>query len=199
MVLPIFPAQALDSSVITTVWVGLCVITFFNLRFGTTLAGLVVPGYLVPLLLLKPASALVIWAEAIVTYLLARLLADHMMRRTGSCTMFVRDRFFALLLISVLVRAVSDGWLLPALGRALVAQGWSIDYHNNLYSVGLVIIALTANQMWNGGMARGVGTFVLYVGLTYAIVRIWDQRRLMKTLRTNPLYRRCPLRKYRIG
>lgn len=171
MVLPIFPAQALDSSVITTVWVGLCVITFFNLRFGTTLAGLVVPGYLVPLLLLKPASALVIWAEAIVTYLLARLLADHMMRRTGSCTMFGRDRFFALLLISVLVRAVSDGWLLPALGRALVAQGWSIDYHNNLYSFGLVIIALTANQMWNGGMARGVGTFVLYVGLTYAIVR----------------------------
>lgn len=171
MVLPIFPAQALDSSVITTVWIGLCVITFLNLRFGTTLAGLVVPGYLVPLLLLKPASAFVIWGEAIATYLIARFLADYMMRRTGSCTMFGRDRFFALLLVSVFVRVVSDGWLLPLLGRTLVAHGWSVDYHNNLYSFGLVIIALTANQMWNGGMARGMGTFVLYVGVTYAIVR----------------------------
>ena len=168
--LDIFPAQALDSSVITTVWVGLCVITLLNLRFGTTLAGLVVPGYLVPLLLIKPASAYVIWAEAIVTYLIARLLADQLMRRTGSCSMFGRDRFFALLLVSVFVRVVSDGWLLPALGRSLADQGWSFDYHNNLYSFGLVIIALTANQMWNGGMARGMGTFVLYVGLTYAIV-----------------------------
>lgn len=171
MVLPLFPAQALDSSVITTVWVGLCVITVLNLRFGTTMAGLVVPGYLVPLLLIKPASAFVIWGESIVTYLLARLLADVLMRRTGSSAMFGRDRFFALLLVSVFVRTVSDGWLLPALGQWLTAQGYLFDYHNNLYSFGLVIIALTANQMWNAGMARGAGTFVLYVGLTYVIVR----------------------------
>jgi len=171
MVLPIFPAQALDSSVITTVWIGLCVITLFNLRFGTTLAGLVVPGYLVPLLLLKPTSALVIGVESIVTYLIARLLADKMMRRTGSSAMFGRDRFFALLLVSVMVRVVSDGWLLPALGRALSAQGWIFDYHNNLYSFGLVIIALTANQMWNGGMVRGMATSLLYIAVTYAIVR----------------------------
>lgn len=171
MVLPIFPAQALDSSVITTVWVGLCVITFFNLRFGMTLAGLVVPGYLVPLLLIKPMSATVIWAEAIVTYLLARLLADKVMRWSGSCTMFGRDRFFALLLTSVLVRTVSDGWLLPALGEWLSGQGYAFDYHNNLHSFGLVIIALTANQMWNSGMVRGMGTFVLQVSVTFAIVR----------------------------
>lgn len=171
MALPVFPAQALDGSVITTVFVGLCVITFFNLRFGTTMAGLVVPGYLVPLLLLKPMAAFVIWGEAIVTYVLARLLADHMMRRTGSCTMFGRDRFFALLLLSVLVRVVSDGWVLPAVGQRLTALGWAFDYHNNLYSFGLVIIALVANQMWNAGLARGMRTFVLHVGLTYVIVR----------------------------
>ncbi|MDQ3040209.1 MAG: poly-gamma-glutamate biosynthesis protein PgsC/CapC, partial [Pseudomonadota bacterium] len=134
MILPIFPAQALDSSVLTTVWVGLCVITFFNLRFGTTLAGLVVPGYLVPLLLVKPISVAVIWTEAIVTYLLARLLADYLMRRTGSCTMFGRDRFFALLLISVLVRTVFDGYLLPWTGDWLSTRGFAFDYHNNLYS-----------------------------------------------------------------
>ncbi|MBA2547929.1 MAG: poly-gamma-glutamate biosynthesis protein PgsC/CapC, partial [Burkholderiaceae bacterium] len=171
MMLPIFPAQALDSSVLTTVWIGLCVITFFNLRFGTTVAGLVVPGYLVPLLLVKPTSVAVIWTEAVVTYLLARLLADYLMRRTGSCTMFGRDRFFALLLISVLVRTVFDGFLLPWAGSWLSANGVAFDYHNNLYSFGLVIIALTANQMWNAGMVRGIGVFVLYVGLTFAIVR----------------------------
>ncbi len=169
--LPIFPAQALDSSVLTTVWIGLCVITFFNLRFGTSVAGLVVPGYLVPLLLVKPTSVAVIWTEAIVTYLLARLLADYLMRRTGSCTMFGRDRFFALLLISVLVRTVFDGFLLPWAGGWMSAHGVAFDYHNNLYSFGLVIIALTANQMWNAGMVRGIGIFVLYVGLTFAIVR----------------------------
>ena len=171
MMLPIFPAQALDSSVLTTVWIGLCVITFLNLRFGTTVAGLVVPGYLVPLLLVKPTSVAVIWVEAIVTYLLARLLADYLMRRTGSCTMFGRDRFFALLLISVLVRTVFDGFLLPWAGGLMAANGVAFDYHNNLYSFGLVIIALTANQMWNAGMTRGLGVFVLYVGLTFAIVR----------------------------
>lgn len=171
MVLHLFPAQALDSSVITTVWVGLCVIAFLNLRFGLTMAGLVVPGYLVPLLLVKPISFVVVLVEAIVTYLLARLLADVLMRATGSCTMFGRDRFFALLLISVFVRAVSDGWLLPMLGEWLSGQGFAFDYQNNLYSFGLVIIALTANQFWSSRLVRGLGGFAVYVGLTWLLVR----------------------------
>lgn len=171
MTFAIFPAQALDSSVITTVWIGLCVVTMLNLRFGTTLAGLVVPGYLVPLLLVKPISAGVIWVEALVTYVIAKAVADALMRATGSCTMFGRDRFFALLLISVFVRVTFDGWLLPLVGQQLAGAGLVFDYHNNLHSFGLVIVALTANQMWNAGMARGTGTFLLYVGITWAIVR----------------------------
>lgn len=171
MVLNLFPAQALDSSVITTVWIGLCVITMLNLRFGLTTAGLVVPGYLVPLLLIKPMSVGVILVEAIATYLIARLLADRLLRQTGSSAMFGRDRFFALLLISVFVRAVSDGWLLPLLGDWLNANGVVMDYQNNLYSFGLVIIALTANQFWNSRLVPGLGVFALYCGLTWAIVR----------------------------
>ena len=63
--LPIFPEGSLASSVITTVWVGIFVITFFNLRFGWGMSGLVVPGYLVPLLLLKPWAVLAITVEGI--------------------------------------------------------------------------------------------------------------------------------------
>ena len=59
-VLPIFPEGGLASSVITTVWVGVWVLCLFNLRFGWVLSGLVVPGYLVPLIIVKPVSALVI-------------------------------------------------------------------------------------------------------------------------------------------
>ena len=70
MILPIFPEGGLASSVITTVWVGVFVVCFFNLRFGWVLSGLVVPGYLVPLVILKPLAAGVIVVEAIITYLL---------------------------------------------------------------------------------------------------------------------------------
>ena len=45
----LFPPGALSASVITTVWVGVFVVAFFNLRFGWVLSGLVVPGYLAPL------------------------------------------------------------------------------------------------------------------------------------------------------
>ena len=64
--LEIFPQGSLSSSVITTVWVGVFVVAFFNLRFGWVLSGLVVPGYLIPLLLIKP------WAESL--FLLRALL-----------------------------------------------------------------------------------------------------------------------------
>ena len=171
MQLAIFPPHALDSSVITTVWLGLCVIAFLNLRFGTTMAGLVVPGYLVPILMVKPVSAVVILGEALVTYALVRLFADVLMRRFDATELFGRDRYFAILLMSVLVRVAGDVWLLPALGEWLQGEGIRFDWRNNLHSFGLVIVALTANQFWNGGVRRGLASFALYVGLTWFLTR----------------------------
>ena len=171
MQLPIFPPHALDSSVITTVWLGLCVIAFLNLRFGTTMAGLVVPGYLVPMLMVKPIAAVVILGEALVTYALVRLFADVLMRKADATELFGRDRYFAILLMSVLVRVVGDVWALPALGEWLQGQGIRFDWRNDLHSFGLVIVALTANQFWNGGVRRGLASFGLYVGLTWLLVR----------------------------
>jgi len=170
-VLDLFPTASLNSSVITTVWIGVAVVCLFNLRFGTTMSGLVVPGYLVPLLLTRPMSAVVIVAEGLVSYWLTLLLIDKVFQRIGSGEMFGRDRFFALVLVSVLVRITADGWALPELGLWLTEQGFAFDYEANLHSVGLVIVALVANQMWNGGVRFGLPSLLLYTGVTYLIVR----------------------------
>lgn len=171
MQLPIFPPQALDSSVITTVWLGLCVVAFFNLRFGTTMAGLVVPGYLVPMLLVKPIAAVVILGEALATYALVRLFADRLMRAADGTELFGRDRYFGILLMSVLVRVAGDVWILPEIGMWLGSHGIAFDWRSNLHSFGLVIVALTANQFWNGGVRRGLAYFFLYVATTWLITR----------------------------
>lgn len=170
--LNLFPTGALDSSVITTVWVGVMVVAFFNLRFGWVLSGLVVPGYLVPLLLVKPLAAGVTIFEGVLTYGLVWLYSEYLSRRGGWSNLFGRDRFFALVVVSVAVRLVADGWLLPLLSRHLVERyGLRYDLDNNLYSFGLIIVALIANGFWKPGLRAGLLQLATTVGLTLAIVR----------------------------
>jgi hypothetical protein len=170
--LPIFPQGALSGSVITTVWIGVAVVVFFNLRFGWVLTGLVVPGYLVPLLLIKPWSVAVIFVESAATYFLAWLFSEYVSRTGLWSSLFGRDRFFAIILFSVIVRLVFDGWLLPELGHWLTTDLHLVfDYRNNLHSFGLVIIALMANLYWKTGFLRGLIPLFVTVGVTYFIVR----------------------------
>lgn len=169
--LDIFPTGALSSSVITTVWVGVLVVAVLNLRLGTTLSGLVVPGYLVPLIILRPMSAGVILLEGAITFTIAHILAERLPKLLSHSEIFGRDRFFALILISVIVRLIFDGMLLPELGEHLLSLGFDYDYRNNLHSFGLIIVALIANQMWNGGVKIGAISLALYIGITYFIVR----------------------------
>lgn len=169
--LTLFPPGALSSSVITTVWVGVLVVVFLHLRFGMTLSGLVVPGYLVPLLIVKPLAALVTVAEAYLTWGLALLVSNVLLRRAGAAEMFGRDRFFLLILLSVVVRVASDGWALPALGDWLAANAMGGDPRGNLHSFGLIIISLMANQLWNAGLRRGSFQLFVYLGLTWLLVR----------------------------
>ena len=139
----IFPEGSLASSVITTVWVGVAVVAFFNLRFGWSLAGLVVPGYLVPLLLIKPWSVAVIIGEGIITYLVVLAVSSVGGRYLGLADFFGRDRFFALVLTSVIVRVIFDAYWLPELGDLMGTYfGLDFDYANNLHSFGLIIVAL---------------------------------------------------------
>lgn len=170
--LPIFPQGSLAASVITTVWIGVLVVSWFNLRLGWTFSGLVVPGYLVPLLIAKPWAAVAVMAEGLLCYLLVRLASELPAGGGAWCSFFGRDRFFALLLGSVAVRVASDGWLLPALGETLNQKyGLAFDYRNNLHSFGLIIVALIANLLWKPGAARGLGALAVTVGTTYLLVR----------------------------
>ncbi len=171
-VLPIFPPGSLDSSIITTTWIGIFIVAFFNLRFGWVLSGLIVPGYLVPLILIKPWAAAVILLESVVTYLLVWLYSEVAPAGGRVHSLFGRDRFFALVLVSVLVRIFFDGWALPLLGGWM--NDWldiSFDYRNNLQSFGLIIIALLANQYWKTGLRGAVVPVAVTVGLTLLITR----------------------------
>lgn len=168
----LFPEDSLASSVITTVWVGVAVVAFLNLRFGWSLAGLVVPGYLIPLLLIKPWSVAVIVGEGMVTYLLVYAASTLGGRYLRLADFFGRDRFFALVLASVIVRVLFDAFWLPALGAWINQSfGLQFDYANNLHSFGLIIVALIANNYWKPGIARGTLWLLVTLGATFVLVR----------------------------
>jgi gamma-polyglutamate biosynthesis protein CapC len=170
--LPIFPEGSLATSIITTVWVGLFVVCFFNLRFGWNLSGLIVPGYLVPLLILKPWSGVANIIEAILTYLIV-LLFSELGNKTGLWSIiFGRDRFFCILVFAVIVRLVCDLFLFPEL-TTFLGTYFNINfvYRGGLYSIGLVIVALIANQFWNQGFKRGFPHFIIIIAITYILIQ----------------------------
>ena len=145
---------------------------FFNLRLGWVFSGLVVPGYMVPLLLIKPWSAAVVFLDGFIVYFLVNSLSEGPSRLPYWCSVFGRDRFFALLLVSVIVRLVVDGWLIPLAGESMNARfGWNIDYRNDLHSFGLIIIALIANNFWKTGFRHGLWPLCVTVSVTYLIIR----------------------------
>ena len=90
---PIFPEGSLAHSIITTVWIGVLVVAFFNLRYGWVLSGLVVPGYITPLLLVKPIAVWVIGIESIVVYLIVYFVGKIGIRYGLFSDLFGRDRF----------------------------------------------------------------------------------------------------------
>jgi hypothetical protein len=170
--LPLFPEGSLRESVVTTVWVGVFVISFFNLRFGWTYSGLVIPGYLVPLILTNPASAVITVFEGMCAYALVRLVSDYLSRLGWWCEFFGRDRFFALFLSAVLVRVTMDGWCLPGLAVWLQQHyNLTLDYKSAFHSFGLIIIALIANQFWKTGLWRGLLPFAATTGITFVLIR----------------------------
>ncbi len=172
VVLNIFPPGSLASSVTTTVWVGITVAALLNLRLGWSMSGLVVPGYLVPLMIIKPWSAAVIVFEGALTYFVVLYLFNYLSRLGIWQSVFGRDRFFALLLLSVIIRVLFDTVLLPVLGEFLNQQfALKFDYRNHLHSFGLIIVALIANHFWKPGFFKGIPPLSVIIGLTYLIVR----------------------------
>lgn len=169
--LPLFPIDSGSITVTATVWIGVVVAVFFNLRFGWTLSAIVVPGYIVPLLISRPITAVVIFFEAIVTYLIVRCLSDAFRRMPYWSSLFGRDRFFAIVVVSVIVRSTFDGWLLPEAGRYVVENlNWNFDYRNELQSFGLIVVALIANYFWKPGLRGGFVPAITGIAVTWLLV-----------------------------
>ncbi|MCY0987258.1 poly-gamma-glutamate biosynthesis protein PgsC/CapC [Nannocystis sp. ILAH1] len=169
----VLPHGGLDQSILIPVLVGVYVALFFTETFGWVFVGLVVPGYLASVLALQPTTAAVIVLEAIVTYLLARGLAYALAPTGVWAPFFGRDRFFVIVLASVLVRQHDQLWILPALSSWLELQlGSELPPVREFYSIGLVLVPLTANMLWKPGLVRGLGPLAVVVGLTYATLEL---------------------------
>ncbi len=169
--LPIFPESGLHGSIITTVLIGLVYMVLMNEWFGWVLSGLVVPGYLAPIFLIQPYSAVLILCEAILTHGVVKLVAGPL-GRLGWRRFFGRDRFFAYLVFGTLIRALLEGYLLQPIGRSLNEQlGLALDYRNNFYSIGLIVVPLMANMFYKPGLLRGLIPVCVHIALCYATIR----------------------------
>ncbi len=170
--LDIFPDTGLSESVVTTVWVGVWVISLLNLRFGWTYSGLVIPGYIVPLLIIKPWSALVVGLEGVITYLIVWAFSEKCSESGWWSNLFGRDRFLALVLVSICVRILFDGYLLPLFcDLAELFIPLRIDFRLSLHSFGLIIVSLIANQFWKPGLRRGIAPFAVTLAATFLLVQ----------------------------
>ena len=181
-VLHVFPESGLASSLITTVWIGVFVVCFFNLKFGWNLSGLIVPGYLVPLLIIKPWSSVAIIIEAVFTYFLIWFFSEFASKSGFWSNLFGRDRFFAILLFAVIARMLFDCLIFPELSIFMNNYfNVAFVYKGGLYSIGLVIVALAANQFWNPGFKRGfpqlmVNLFIAYLIIQFILIRYTNFR-----------------------
>lgn len=166
------PQGGLAISVASTVWVGAIVVCVLNLRLGWSLAGLVIPGFLAPLIIMKPVVAIIDVVQGILAYMLVKFLTDYGTRLKKWDSFFGRERFFALIISSVLVRLIFDGLIFKGLAHVLQNKyNYQFNYQDNLNSYGLIIVALIANQFWKEGIARQIIPFVITTMLTCLVVR----------------------------
>lgn len=170
--LKIFPAYGLDNSLLTAVLIGVYIRFFFNEWLGWVFSGLVVPGYLAAIILLRPASAIMIIGEAVVTLAVVRGLASFLSRTKLGTPFFGRDRFVWLCVVSIGVRAVFEAVLAPLVEVKLRAYfGWDPTDSFGLYGIGLVLVPLLANACWKPGLLRGSFQQIICVGTTYLLLR----------------------------
>lgn len=172
MSFPLFPENGLANSVIPPVLVGLMFSAFFAETLGWNFSGLIVPGYLAPILVVKPFSGLVIIAEALLTYIILRILADGFSRLGIWTRFFGQDAFFALLCISILVKCTVEGPLQPLIGGALgqVFPG-DFDFRNELHSTGLIVVPLMANIFWRHGLRKNLLPTLTNILLTFLFLK----------------------------
>lgn len=168
--LPIFYQNGLAHSVFAPILIGTLIMTFGAEIFGWTFSGLIVPGFLAPIVLIEPFTAGTMIFEAIVSYYCVLGLSNLGIKLDLWSEFFGRERFFAILLVSTGVRLLIEGYIVAILGRLFIEQYKSdFDYQNSLYSIGFIVVPLLANMFWNTGMRRALFPVTVSIILTCLI------------------------------
>jgi hypothetical protein len=171
--LHLLPDRGLDQSILLAVVIGMMLLLFLTEAFGWVWVGLVVPGYLASVFVIRPAAGAAVVFESILTYLIAQLMADGISKLGSWSHFFGRERFFLIVLVSVLVRQASELWLLPgALAVADGVLGLQLANQHEFFSIGLVLVPLTANMFWKLGLGRGMVQTAIPVALTYLALQV---------------------------
>jgi hypothetical protein len=169
--LTLFPPHSLDTSILAAVLVGVVILALLTETWGWTFVGLVVPGYLASVFVIHPEAGFTVAVEAVLTYLLALALSRGVAATGAWSEFFGRERFFLIVICSVLVRALSEVVLLPRIGVALDGYwGTTFSVDRSLHSIGLVLVPLTANAFWKVGLRRGAFQVTVPVALTFALL-----------------------------
>jgi hypothetical protein len=153
----IFPERMLDSSIHTSILVGLLWLWGATEAFGWVFAGFVVPGYLAAIGSVAPLTAAAIVVEAVLTYGIAWALIAGAAEVGLWGRAFGRERFLAFVLVSVPVRLLVEGVAAPGL-EALIAPllGLHPAPSGRFFGLGVVLVPLLANSFWKTGLLRGV-------------------------------------------
>lgn len=169
---PIFYENGLGHSVFPPVLFGIAVMTLGAEMFGWIYSGLLVPGFIAPILIVEPLAALLMIIEAILSYY-AVLGLSFIGSRTGLWSEFFgRERFFAILLLSVGVRLVIEEQVVEIVGLIINQQFLKpFDYRNSLFSIGFVFVPLLANMFWNTGLKRTCVPIAVSISITYLFTR----------------------------
>lgn len=168
--LALFP-PGFESTLLVPVLVGALVMAAFTEWWGWDFVGVVVPGYLCSVLLLEPVAAGVVVVEAVVTLGAVRGLVAILDRARLAYPVFGRDRFYLILVASVLVRIVVEGLLLQPLAALLERAVPGFGAHRNeLFGIGLVLVPLMANRFWRPGLRSGLFQLGVETALVLAAV-----------------------------
>lgn len=167
----LFPPYGVDQTIHVAVLIGVLLLLGLTEWFGWVFSGLVVPGYLAALFVLEPASGCAVLIEAVLTFLVARLLSNVASRSGAWNAFFGRERFMLIVFVSIVVRQACSLWLFRD-GLRLI-DGWfgtSFRYELTLSSVGLVLVPLTANMFWKLDLRRGFFQIAVPTGITFLVL-----------------------------
>lgn len=168
-VIDLLPTRGLDQSILLAVLLGMWIMLYFTETLGWVFVGVVVPGYLASVAIIQPQTAIAICIEAVVTLALSRWIT-YGLGKTGAWTEFFgRDRFFLILLISVIVRQIDQTWLLPSLAYWIAPGQTDHWLGQDFFSIGLVVVPLAANMMWK----LSVRASLIQIGLIFVITALF--------------------------